>query len=188
MKEKYVLKSLSKRILFLGVSMKTKGGMTAVLVSYKQYIENMRFIPTWKLGNKFVKIWYVIQALIRTWWLCCFDKNIQIVHIHGAANASFYRCRIFINVAKSFKKKVILHEHAADFVEFYNQAKDKEKIVSTINSCNAFIVLSESWKQYFLSIGINPNLIYVLNNIVPFPKTLSIFTPYSSPYVRRTRL
>ena len=57
----------SKKILFLGVSMKTKGGMTAVLVSYKKYIEKMQFIPTWKLGNKFVKSWYAMQAIVRTW-------------------------------------------------------------------------------------------------------------------------
>ena len=51
---KYINKALSRKVLFMGVSMKTKGGMTAVLVSYDKYIENMQFIPTWKLGNKLV--------------------------------------------------------------------------------------------------------------------------------------
>lgn len=37
--EKLILQELSKQVLFLGVSMKTKGGMTAVLVSYDKYIE-----------------------------------------------------------------------------------------------------------------------------------------------------
>ena len=67
--------------------MKTKGGMTAVLVSYKKYIENMQFIPTWKLGNKLIKSWYAIQAIIRTIIQCQFNKDIKSVHIHGAANA-----------------------------------------------------------------------------------------------------
>ena len=44
---KYIESIDSLKVLFLGVSMKTKGGMTAVLVSYDKYIENMRFIPTW---------------------------------------------------------------------------------------------------------------------------------------------
>lgn len=168
--EKFFNKSISSKILFLGVSMKTKGGMTAVLVSYNQYIENMRFIPTWKLGNKIVKVWYVIQALVRTWWLCKFDRNIQIVHIHGAANASFYRCRMFINMAKCCGKKVILHEHAADFVEFFNTAEDKKDIVETINGCDCLIVLSNSWKDYFASIGVRESKIHVLNNIVSPPE------------------
>ena len=42
----YINKEISSKVLFLGVSKKTKGGMTAVLVSYDKYIENMRFIPT----------------------------------------------------------------------------------------------------------------------------------------------
>lgn len=169
-----VNKSLSKQILFLGVSMKTKGGMTAVLVSYKKYIEDMQFIPTWKLGNKFVKLWYAIQAIIRTWFVCTFNKNIKIVHIHGAANASFYRCKIFINLAKKLGKKVILHEHAADFVEFYNNSEDKNGISDTINKCDKLIVLSESWKKFFISIGIQANKICVLNNIVSPPDVKSV--------------
>lgn len=164
-----ISKKLSSKILFLGVSMKTKGGMTAVLVSYDKYIEGMRFIPTWKLGNKIVKAWYAAQALVRTWWLCNFDKDIRIVHIHGAANASFYRCRMFIRLAKRYGKKVILHEHAADFVEFYNAASDKAEIVRTINLCDCLIVLSRSWKEYFASIGVEEAKIRVLNNIVTPP-------------------
>lgn len=169
MEKFYISKDLSKKVLFLGVSMKTKGGMTAVLVSYNNYIENMQFIPTWKLGNKLVKLWYATQSFLRTWWVCNFDKNIEIIHIHGAANASFYRCRIFIKLAKKNNKKVILHEHAADFKEFYNSASNKEQIVATINSCDCLIVLSKSWKEFFSSIGVKPDNIYVLNNIVSPP-------------------
>lgn len=169
-----IQRQISKQILFLGVSMKTKGGMTAVLVSYKKYIEDMQFVPTWKLGNKFVKLWYAIQAIVRTWFVCTFNKNIQIVHIHGAANASFYRCKIFINLAKKLGKKVILHEHAADFVEFYNSSEDKAGISDTINKCDKLIVLSESWKKYFISIGIQANKICVLNNIVSPPDIKSV--------------
>lgn len=169
-----IQRQISKQILFLGVSMKTKGGMTAVLVSYKKYIEDMQFIPTWKLGNKFVKLWYAIQAIIRIWFVCTFNKNIKIVHIHGAANASFYRCKIFINLAKKLGKKVILHEHAADFVEFYNNSEDKDGISDTINKCDKLIVLSESWKNFFISIGIPANKICVLNNIVSPPDVKSV--------------
>lgn len=102
MMNQYVInKNISKKVLYLGVSMRTKGGMTAVLVSYNKYIERMQFIPTWKLGNKLIKSGYAFQAIIRTFIQCYFNKNIRIVHIHGAANASFYRCKIFINLAKN---------------------------------------------------------------------------------------
>lgn len=167
--EFYINKELSEKILFLGVSMKTKGGMTAVLVSYDKYIENMRFVPTWKLGNKLVKGWYAMQALFRTSVMLAFDKRIKIIHIHGAANASFDRCRMFIKLAKRFGKKVILHEHAADFVEYYEGAENKDEITETLQMCDALIALSQSWKEYYASIGMNDDKIFVLNNIVSPP-------------------
>lgn len=169
MERNYINKELSSQVLFLGVSMKTKGGMTAVLVSYDKYIENMHFIPTWKLGNKLVKSWYALQALVRTWFLLTFEKRIKIVHIHGAANASFDRCKLFIRLAKKRGKKVILHEHAADFVEYYQEAEDKQGITDTLKMCDALIVLSQSWKEYFASIGMDKDKIHVLNNIVSPP-------------------
>ena len=162
-------KCISKKILFLGVSMKTKGGMTAVLVSYRTYIEDMNFIPTWKLGNKFVKSWYALQAVVRVYLNCACNRQLKIVHIHGAANASFYRCKIFIKIAKKAGKKVILHEHAADFVDFYNNSNNKQDIVDTINACDCLIVLSKSWKDFFVSIGVLSDKIQVLNNIVSPP-------------------
>lgn len=166
---KLVPNEISREVLFLGVSMKTKGGMTAVLVSYNQYIEKMRFIPTWKLGNKLVKTWYALQAFVRTSVLLAFDKRIKIVHIHGAANASFDRCRMFIKLAKRFGKKVILHEHAADFVEYYNGATDPQIIRETLCQCDALIVLSQSWRKFFTSLGVDESRIHVLNNIVSPP-------------------
>lgn len=172
MKRKFIDKPLSLQVLFLGVSMKTKGGMTAVLVSYDKYIDDMRFVPTWKLGSKLVKSWYALQALVRTWLLLTFDKRIKIVHIHGAANASFDRCKLFIRLAKKCGKKVILHEHAADFVEYYQGAEDKQDITATLQMCDALIVLSQSWKDYFASIGMNEGRIHVLNNIVSPPTLL----------------
>lgn len=166
----FISKKISEKILYLGVSKKTKGGMTAVLVSYDKYIEGMRFIPTWRLGNKIVKSLYALQALIRAWMLLIFDKRIKIVHIHGAANASFERCKIFINLVKRFHKKVILHEHAADFVEYYNDSENKAGIIDTLDKCDCLIVLSNSWKDYFASIGVNKDKIKVLNNIVSPPE------------------
>lgn len=67
-------------------------------------------------------------------------------------------------------QKVILHEHAADFVEYYQEAEDKQGITDTLKMCDALIVLSQSWKEYFSSIGMNKDKIHVLNNIVSPPE------------------
>lgn len=164
--DKIIGKEIARKVLFLGVSRKSKGGMTSVILSYGRYIDSMRFISTWNLGGKLKKAAYMAQALIRTSALLLTDRRIRLVHIHGAANASFARASIFIRLARMARSKVILHEHAADFVDFYNQSTDKQRITDTINSCDNLIVLSESWRKYFMSIGVYANKICVLNNIV----------------------
>lgn len=162
-------KKIANKILMIGVSKSTYGGMTAVLVSYEKYFEKSRFIPTWRLGNKFVKAFYAFQAVMRCFLLLLVDQRIKVLHIHGAANASFYRKRIFIKIGKFFRKKVIMHQHAADFEEFFENSHDKPNIVRTLNLCDTLIVLSQSWEKYFASIGVREANIRVLNNMVTPP-------------------
>ena len=104
--EKLIEKKLSEKVLTLGVSKSTYGGMTSVLISYEKCFDRMRFIPTWKLGSKSVKIWYAFQAILRCLLLLTFDRRIKILHIHGSANASFYRKALFIKIGKLFDKNI----------------------------------------------------------------------------------
>lgn len=171
MNDKLIGRDISDKVLYLGVSRRSKGGMTSVILSYQRYIESMRFVSTWNLGGKLKKAAYMAQALIRTASLLAFRRNIRLIHIHGAANASFARATIFIRLARATGRKVILHEHAADFEEFYDKSADRRAITDTINSCDCLIALSESWRRYFESIGVEPGKIQVLNNIVaPAPQ------------------
>lgn len=145
------------------------GGMAAVLASYNEYFEDMQFIPTWKNGNIFVKLWYAIYSYVMFLWYMLYDKNIKIVHIQGAAFASFERNIFFVRVGKLFGKKVIMHMHCADFESYYTPSNHKQRIVDTINACDLYLVLSDSWKVYFESIGVKSDIIRVLNNTVTPP-------------------
>lgn len=145
------------------------GGMAAVLASYNEYFEDMRFIPTWRNGNVLVKLWYAFYSYVVFLWYMLFNKSIKIVHIQGAAFASFERNIFFVRVGKIFGKKVIMHMHCADFESYYNPSSHKQRIVDTINACDLYLVLSDSWKSYFESIGVKSNIIKVLNNTITPP-------------------
>lgn len=51
--KKLISKDLSRKILMIGEYFKhnAPGGMAAVLASYNEYFEEMRFVPTWRNGN-----------------------------------------------------------------------------------------------------------------------------------------
>lgn len=170
---KLIHKDLSQKVLMIGEYFKhnAPGGMAAVLASYNEYFENMQFIPTWRNGNILVKIWYAVYSYVFFIWYMLFVRSVKIVHIQGAAFASFERNVFFVKVGKLFGKKVIMHMHCADFESYYNPSKHKQRIVDTINACDLYLVLSDSWKQYFESIGVKSNIIKVLNNTITPPVT-----------------
>ena len=170
---KLIHKDLSQKVLMIGEYFKhnAPGGMAAVLASYNEYFENMQFIPTWRNGNILVKIWYAVYSYVFFIWYMLFVRFVKIVHIQGAAFASFERNVFFVKVGKLFGKKVVMHMHCADFESYYNPSKHKQRIVDTINACDLYLVLSDSWKQYFESIGVKSNIIKVLNNTITPPVT-----------------
>lgn len=170
---KLIHKDLSQKVLMIGEYFKhnAPGGMVAVLASYNEYFENMQFIPTWRNGNILVKIWYAVYSYVFFIWYMLFVRSVKIVHIQGAAFASFERNVFFVKVGKLFGKKVVMHMHCADFESYYNPSKHKQRIVDTINACDLYLVLSDSWKQYFESIGVKSNIIKVLNNTITPPVT-----------------
>ena len=168
---KLIHKDLSQKVLMIGEYFKhnAPGGMAAVLASYNEYFENMQFIPTWRNGNILVKIWYAVYSYVFFIWYMLFVRSVKIVHIQGAAFASFERNVFFVKVGKLFGKKVVMHMHCADFESYSNPSKHKQRIVDTINACDLYLVLSDSWKQYFESIGVKSNIIKVLNNTITPP-------------------
>jgi glycosyltransferase involved in cell wall biosynthesis len=171
---KYINKKLSQKILTLAVSTNTFGGVAAVLSAYRNHFEHFRTIPTFRhrVDSKIVKAWYALQAIVRCFFLLLFDRRIKIVHIHGAAYASFYRKAIFIKIIRFFNRKIIYHQHAGEFQDFYDKSDRKQWIVNTINCCDRLIVLSQSWKTFYAGIGVDECKIIVLNNIVTPPAAI----------------
>jgi glycosyltransferase involved in cell wall biosynthesis len=167
-----ISKELAKKVLMIGVYYKrhAPGGMAAIIQYYAKYIENLRYFSSWRLTGKVGKLWYAVQAYFSVLFLLVFDKRIKILHIHAAADMSFFRKMGFVNLGKLFKKKVILHSHSSRFKDFYVESNRKDYIIKSLNKVDILIVLSPSWKTWFESIGISVKKIVVLNNIVDYPQ------------------
>ena len=173
MKKIIVEKKLAQKVMMVSVIFRTTkpcgGGVSTVLECYDKYFDGLRHIPTWKYTNAINKAWYFFYHWFEFVVLLVFDRRIKIAHIHTAAGASFKRKMIMAKTAKLFRKKVILHMHAADFVEYYDASNVKNTIVNDIQSCDRLVVLSPQWRDFFIKIGIDPQRIIILNNIVDAP-------------------
>lgn len=169
-------RSISEKILMTGdyYLRNHPGGISAVVAYWSRNIEELRYYPIYKEGGKITKAWWFVTSCLRMAGRMVFDRKVRIVHQHTAADGSFWRNAQISRMARFFGKKVILHVHASRFKDFYNESdeKDKARILDSLKKADLLIVLSESWKEWFGSIGIESGRMTVLHNITPEPTTI----------------
>lgn len=161
------------RVLMVGPDRDVHGGVSAVINNYYESGLNkkieLKYIPSMKDGNKLRKLLVAFGAYIK---FICIVWKYDIVHIHMASDASFYRKTIFILLTKIYKRKLIIHEHGGNFREFYYESKSKLKqriIRDVLNLADKFIVLSEEWFEFFLPI-VNKERLLIVNNAIVVPE------------------
>lgn len=157
------------RVLMLGADRTVHGGVSAVVNNYyraglDQQVQ-LHYIGTMVDGSKLRKLAQAAWAYVR--FLLKLPRT-QIVHVHMAADASYYRKSLFIHAAVFFHKKLVIHEHGGDFQGFYYQKnkKQQEKIRKTLNKADCFIVLSKEWKEFFEPI-VAPEKLQIVENGIP---------------------
>lgn len=168
---KIIGKDLSSKILMTGDYYKNNhpGGISAVVRYWSEDIESLQYYPIYRAGGRLTKGWWFATSYIRLFLRLCTDRSIRIVHLHTAADGSFKRNSQLIRMIRPFRKRILLHIHASRFKDFYEESSEKERILETLRSTDKLVVLSESWKEWFISIGIASDRITILHNITPKP-------------------
>lgn len=176
MSEKIISHNLSAKVLMAGNYFENHhpGGISAVVQYWNEYIEGLQYYPTYKLSNIFIRALWFASSYIRLALRMMYDKNAKILHLHTAADGSFWRKSQLTKLGKFFGRKVVLHVHASRFKDFYNEASDskKEWIRKTLVKVDVLVVLSNSWKEWFKEIGVAEERIVVLHNITPYPTNI----------------
>jgi glycosyltransferase involved in cell wall biosynthesis len=122
---------------------------------------------------------YFYSILFLTRFIHSLTKSeIDIVHIHTASYTSFWEKVFYIFAAKVFREKVVLHIHGALFREFIQRSRVllQKNIKAVLRWCDAVIVLSANWKNFFHDILPQANFFVVENGI-----NLKEIRPVSSP-------
>ena len=168
-----ISKELSSKIIMSGDYYENShpGGISAVVRYWSGNFDGLQYYPMYKIGGKLTKGRWFATAYLKMAIKMMTDKNVRIMHLHTAADGSFWRHSSLAKLGHAFGKKVILHIHASRFKDFFNEAspKDKSRILETLHIADRIIVLSKSWKEWFISIGINQEKLTILYNITPEP-------------------
>jgi glycosyltransferase involved in cell wall biosynthesis len=161
----------SKKILVIGTSAKTRGGITAVINSYK----STEFWDKWRcvwiethIDKSIVhKILYFIRSFIQ---FIVYLPATKLVHVHLSAPKSVIRKFPFLLLSKIFRIPVIIHFHA--FSQTSSIDKNSLKLYRiAFNLGSSILVLSENWKKGLVSdLGLCQSRVEVLYNPCPIIK------------------
>ena len=142
------------RVLVVGPSPdKSKGGMATVISEIRddralvdKY--NIDIYDSYVDGGKFKRLLYSIYAFVKFYIT---KRNYDVYHIHAASRGSTFRKGYYVRAAKRWGKKVILHVHGAQYMEFYNEISEKKKtkMIRILKNADMVIALSQDWKTKF---------------------------------------
>ncbi|MCF8214119.1 MAG: glycosyltransferase family 4 protein [Chitinophagaceae bacterium] len=164
-------------VLFVGPK-NEKGGIGAVLETYRAEMDGFRLISTYPSDARVNKSFYFLQQIASIFKLLITDADVNILHIHCASRGSFFRKSLVVLLGNSLGKKTIMHIHGGLFHRFYQSSYFITFLVQLIlRSCDRVICLTNEWSHTFseeLKLG---NLSVMLNPVKTFP-----LSPYRDSY------
>jgi len=134
------------KVLHVGPSVKGKGGIASVILSYQQSRSFFDSVDIESVASTVDRPSLVcfIKSLI-----CFLFMRVDLVHIHVASRGSFYRKFVFYVLSRLLWRKVLVHLHGAEFHEFYadSGAGVRWCVRLMFSGADRVLVLSNSWKE-----------------------------------------
>ena len=161
------MKDIMKEVLLIGPSLeKTKGGMATVISSIlSSNPEEEGYRITHLVSHVEGSVTQKVRQAFRSISRMLLKSDYDLVHIHVASGASFFRKSIFVLIATAKNKPVILHIHSGRFGSFYSKSSrlSRKYIKYIIGKCDKVLVLSDLWKE-FIEKNMKVKSIQVLQN------------------------
>lgn len=157
----------------LGPAADAQGGIAAVIATYVRAGLpgrcGVQVVATHTDGGGLRKLVVLLGALLRVGALLIAGK-VCALHIHTASRRSFWRKRLFMNLARRFDVPYLLHVHGGGFPDFFDAASvaERERIQTAFATAAGVFVLSDAMSEALRSRLTLPAL-EVLRNPVELP-------------------
>lgn len=160
------------RIVMIGSSPEVRGGISAMVNVYRAQglfgRWDVRYIATHCDGSKVRKAakaagaWLAFMARLLT-------ARMDLLHVHIASDASFWRKSLFVVPADALGIPYILHMHGGRFLEFYRDQPwrfARRFIRRVYHRARLVIALSEQWRETLLHISPESRIVVVPNPVL----------------------
>jgi glycosyltransferase involved in cell wall biosynthesis len=122
----------------------------------------------WRKGAAFLRASTALAAAASL-------RTVDIVHLHMAVRGSVIRKILFGAITSTFRLPTVIHAHGGDFDNWYRNRSPRyqARVRHLLASANRVIVLSESWKRFYVSAcSVPADRVEVLPNPVELPASI----------------
>lgn len=140
----------------LGTDPRTRGGIAAVIATYRRggLLDRARvtLIATHQDGGRLAKALRFARAIFAVTWQLASGRT-ALVHAHVSSRASFWRKSALLLLARGFRVPTIFHLHSGGFAEWTEQPGlfaplRRWWVRHTLEASDAVIVLTDGWATW----------------------------------------
>ena len=157
------------RLIMLGTSFDTRGGISAVVNAYRAlgWFERwpVEYVATHCDGTPARKLLAALSGFARFAWLLVRDGR-AVLHVHSASRASFWRKCGFMALGLAAGCPIVLHVHGGGFRRFYELecgAAQRRVVRFFLDRAACVIVLSERMRTWLTGVTRNRRLVCIPN-------------------------
>lgn len=165
---------MGTRVLVVGPDpILSRGGMATViqeLLDVDLGPFELRMHPSYVDGSLLRRLSASLIGLLKFQFV---KRSACVYHIHMASKGSTWRKRLYVLSLGSRSRRVVLHVHGGKYDLFWESCTELQKdlIRRMCSSVGRVVVLSEEWKDFFVSQRIcDPERLIVLHNAVLIPE------------------
>jgi glycosyltransferase involved in cell wall biosynthesis len=159
------------RIVMLGTSFETHGGISSVVNAYRAAGLFARwpidYVQTHCDGGYFAKWSCAVGALFSMLFLVVRHRR-AVLHVHGASRASFWRKAVFMSLARLAGWPVVFHLHGGGFARFYEhecRPWQRRLVRAFLDRAACIVTVSERWQAWMRTATSNPRIATIPNPV-----------------------
>lgn len=164
-----------KRIIMIGTSEDSPGGMTTVVRTYRRTglfeTWNVLYLASYTRPGALTQL-RMTGGVFASLLFALLRGNAAIVHLHSAARGSFWRKSTFAALTCLFRVPYIFHMHSGEFLKFYFEECGllaRWWVRFIFRKAAHVVVLTEGWRKDLARIEPNMNIV-VLPNPIELPR------------------
>lgn len=133
------------RVLFAGPHLDNRGGISAVLNSYRDNLPEFRMLATNSLRGTVPGLVNFVRTLAGIAVLRA--GGYRILDVHGSTGKSWRRKSLLIRWAKLLGYKIVFHIHSGEFRKF-TEEMGADRLLPVLQRCDRVVFLTDKWKEY----------------------------------------